>query len=122
MECTTVAVPVDVTVAVDAACALHGRLVMRSLRRGFYQGWDMHPAQLPSRYAATYAFFRAGLAEVLTRLDRYVNQRGGGVLDEPATAKAMAGFLLRGLDCGAVRGEEVPFEVAALRRLVGQGG
>lgn len=106
--------------AVDAAWALHGRLVMRSLRRGFYQGWDMHPTQLPSRYAATYAFFRTGLSDVLTRLDNYLNQRGGAVLDEPATAKAMAGFLLRGLDCGAVLPDEVPFEVAALQRLLGQ--
>ena len=33
----------------------------RSLERGFYQGWDLHPAQLPTRYAATYAFYRDGL-------------------------------------------------------------
>ena len=26
------------------------RLVRRSLERGFYQGWDLHPAQLPTRY------------------------------------------------------------------------
>src|SRR5699024_2574982 len=31
--------PVGSTNQVDAAWALHGRLVMRSLRRGFYQGW-----------------------------------------------------------------------------------
>src|SRR5690625_982932 len=117
---STNVLPVGEPAAVDAAWALHGRLVMRSLRRGFYQGWDMHPAQLPSRYAATYAFFRSGLPELLTRLDNYLNQRGGGVLDEPATAKAMAGFLLRGLDCGAVRGDEVPFDLAALRGLLGQ--
>ncbi len=117
---STNVLPVGEPAAVDAAWALHGRLVMRSLQRGFYQGWDMHPAQLPSRYAATYAFFRAGLADVLTRLDNYLGQRGGAVLDEPATAKAMAGFLLRGLDCGAVRTEEVPFEVTALRGLLGR--
>ena len=40
---------------------LHARLVRRSLERGFYQGWDLHPAQLPTRYAATYAFFRDGV-------------------------------------------------------------
>ncbi|HLS01287.1 MAG TPA: aldolase, partial [Beutenbergiaceae bacterium] len=47
----------------DDAWALHGRLVTRSLQRGFYQGWDLHPAQLPSRYAATFAFFRASLSD-----------------------------------------------------------
>ncbi|WP_147917779.1 DUF6986 family protein [Ruania zhangjianzhongii] len=119
---STNVLPVGEQDEVDAAWALHGRLVMRSLRRGFYQGWDMHPAQLPSRYAATYAFFRGGLADVLLRLENYLNNTGGAVLDEPATAKAMAGFLLRGLDCGAVRGSEVPFEVSALRRLLGHTG
>lgn len=117
---STNVLPVGEQADVDAAWALHGRLVMRSLQRGFYQGWDLHPAQLPSRYAATYAFFRSGLSGVLTRLDNYLNHRGGAVLDEPATAKAMAGFLLRGLDCGAVRADEVPFEVGALRRLLGR--
>jgi len=113
--------PVGSTQQVDAAWALHGRLVMRSLRRGFYQGWDMHPAQLPSRYAATYAFFRQGLAEVLPRLENYLGAKGGDVLDEPATAKAMAGFLLRGIDCGAVSGDEMPFEPSDLRAVLGQG-
>lgn len=117
---STNVLPVGEPAEVDAAWALHGRLVTRSLQRGFYQGWDMHPAQLPSRYAATYAFFRGGLADVLIRLENYLNNTGGAVLDEPATAKAMAGFLLRGLDCGAVRGDEVPFEVGALRRLLGR--
>lgn len=115
---STNVLPVGSREIVDAAWALHGRLVMRSLRRAFYQGWDLHPAQLPSRYAATYAFFRAGLPEVLGRLDTYLGRRSGTVLDEPATAKAMAGFLLRGLDCGAVRADEVPFGVSELRQLV----
>lgn len=119
---STNVLPVGEQAEVDAAWALHGRLVMRSLQRGFYQGWDLHPAQLPSRYAATYAFFRHGLTDVLDRLERYLSNTAGAVLDEPATAKAMAGFLLRGLDCGAVRADEVPFEVAALRGLLGHTG
>ena len=48
------------TWSVHDAWALHHRLVRRSLERGFYQGWDLHPAQLPTRYAATYAFFADG--------------------------------------------------------------
>jgi hypothetical protein len=87
---------------VRAAWALHAGLVRRSLERGFYQGWDMHPAHLPTRYAATYAFFRDGRDTAVTRLRRYLDRQSGGIADEPATAKALAGYLLRGLDCGAL--------------------
>ena len=84
------------------AWELHYRLVRRSLERGFYQGWDLHPAQLPTRYAATYAFFRDGRDAAVTRLRRYLDRQDSGIADEPATARALAGYLLRGLDCGAL--------------------
>jgi citrate lyase beta subunit len=86
--------------------ALHLRLVRRSLERGFYQGWDLHPAQLPTRYAATYAFYRDGSASAADRLHRYTTKDAGGILDEPATARALADFLVRGLECGALREDE----------------
>lgn len=92
---------------VKAAWRLHARLVRRSLERGFYQGWDLHPAQLVSRYAATYGFFRSGLPVACERLAAYVGRAAGGVLEEPATARALAGFLTRGLDCGAIGADEV---------------
>jgi citrate lyase beta subunit len=85
----------------------HHRLVTRSLERGYYQGWDMHPGHLPTRYAATYAFFRTGLPRSLARLKDYRDQRSEGIADEPATARALADYVLRGLDCGAVDAEEV---------------
>ncbi|AIJ21684.1 DUF6986 family protein [Amycolatopsis methanolica] len=85
----------------------HLRLVRRSLERGFYQGWDLHPHQLPTRFAATYAFFREGLPAAAARLRDYAAQLDSGVLDEPATARALSGFLLRGLDCGAIDAAEV---------------
>jgi citrate lyase beta subunit len=100
-------VPVGDPAAVHAAWRLHARLVRRSLERGFYQGWDLHPAQLPTRYAATYAFFREGAPAALARLDAYRRRRSSGVLDEPATARALARYLLRGLDCGALDATEV---------------
>jgi citrate lyase beta subunit len=99
--------PVGSPDQVRAAWRLHARLVRRSLERGFYQGWDLHPAQLVSRYAATYGFFRAGLATACERLSAYAGRVAGGVLEEPATARALAGFLIRGLDCGAVGPDEV---------------
>lgn len=91
----------------EAAWALHARLVRRSLERGYYQGWDLHAHQLPTRYIATYAFYREGLEAATTRLRNYVNQTVGAVLDEPATARALAAFVLRGLQCGAVGADEV---------------
>ncbi|GAA0511606.1 aldolase [Paractinoplanes deccanensis] len=89
---------------VHGAWQLHHRLVRRSLERGFYQGWDLHPAQLPTRYAATYSFFRDGRDAAETRLRRYVDRQESGIADEPATARALAAYLLRGLDCGALTG------------------
>ena len=99
---STNVLPVGTPGEVQAAWALHHRLVRRSLERGFYQGWDLHPAQLPTRYAATYGFFADGREAAATRLRRYLDRQSGGIADEPATARALAGFLLRGLDCGAL--------------------
>ena len=56
---STNVLPVGDREQVRAAWRLHVRLVRRSLEWGIYQGWDMHPAHLPSRYVATYSFYRA---------------------------------------------------------------
>jgi citrate lyase beta subunit len=87
---------------VVAAWQQHSHLVRRALERGFYQGWDLHPVQLASRYAATYGFFVAGLPRACERLRSYAESAETGTLEEPATARALAAFLLRGLDCGAI--------------------
>jgi citrate lyase beta subunit len=92
---------------VRAGWQLHLELVRRSLERGYYQGWDLHPAQLPTRYAATFAFYRAGLDRATTRLRNYVTQTGSAILDEPATARALADYILRALHCGATTEAEV---------------
>ena len=60
-----------------------------------------------SRYAATHAFYRSGLPTALARLESMTGRGRGGVLEEPATARALAGYLIRGLDCGAVNESEV---------------
>jgi citrate lyase beta subunit len=104
---STNVLPVGGRDAVQAAWRLHVRLVRRSLAQGIYQGWDLHPAQLPSRYVAVYAFFREGLDQAAARLRAYVHGGDSGFLDEPATAVALAGFVLRGLECGAVDLAEV---------------
>ncbi|WP_433874791.1 DUF6986 family protein [Sinomonas atrocyanea] len=99
--------PLGDTAQREEAWGLHARLVRRSLERGFYQGWDLHAHQLPTRYIATYAFYRQGLGAATERLRNYVAQTVGAVLDEPATARALAAFVLRGLQCGAVGADEV---------------
>ena len=104
---STNVLPVGTPDEVAAAWANHLRLVRRSLARGYYQGWDLHPAQLPTRFAATFGFYRDGLASAAGRLRTYVERRDSGVLDEPATARALADFLLRGIDCGALSQTEV---------------
>ncbi|GAB3091579.1 DUF6986 family protein [Isoptericola nanjingensis] len=104
---STNVLPVGDDAQVRAAWANHGRLVRRSLERGFYQGWDLHPVQLPSRFAATYAFYREGFEPAAERLSNYVNEVEGAVLDEPATAKALAWYLKRGVDCGALGVDEI---------------
>lgn len=100
-------IPTGSTREVHRAWRLHHDLVRRSLARAYYQGWDMHPGHLPSRYAAGYAFYRGGLRPAADRLAAYVARAPGGVLDEPATARALSGFLLRGVDCGALDASEV---------------
>jgi citrate lyase beta subunit len=104
---STNVLPVGDRDAVHAGWALHARLVLRSLERGFYQGWDLHPAQLPTRYAATFAFYREGFASAAARLRAYAGAGESAYLDEPATATALAGFVLRGAECGALDDAEV---------------
>jgi citrate lyase beta subunit len=118
---STNVLPVGARDDVHAAWALHARLVRRSLERGFYQGWDLHPAQLPTRFLATYAFFVEALPAAAARLRAYSARVDGGVLDEPATAQALAGIAVRGLDCGALDEAEVEastgLDVGRLRAL-----
>jgi citrate lyase beta subunit len=85
----------------------HSALVRRSLEHGFYQGWDLHPAQLVTRYAAVYGYYRETAGESARRLGAYLSGAGGSVADEPATARALAGTLRRAVDCGALTEAEV---------------
>jgi citrate lyase beta subunit len=117
---STNVVPVGNAGAVHDAWRLHARLVGRSLERGYYQGWDMHPGHLPTRFLATYAFFRSGLGTTGDRLRAYVARVEGGVLDEPATAQALAGAVLRGVDCGAIDEAEAASVTGHARRALEQ--
>lgn len=102
---------------VDPAWQLHHDLVRRSLERAYYQGWDMHPGHLPTRYIATFAFYREGFPAAAARLAAYLGRQESGIMDEPATARALARYLLRGIGCGAVGADETGVDVATLDRL-----
>ena len=89
----------------------HYRDVRRSLSQGFYQSWELHPAQLVSRYAAVFSFFLEGLDGAATRLDRFVSAAGravltGSVFDDEASGQGLLNFFLRGLASGALTAEE----------------
>ncbi|MEU5323045.1 aldolase/citrate lyase family protein [Streptomyces sp. NPDC021056] len=109
---STNVLPIGPTAKVHDAWRLHYGLTRRALARAYYQGWDMHPGHIPTRYAAVFAFYREGFEQAAARLARYANHTGGDVMDEPATAKALGGYLLRGLDCGAL-------DIAEVARLTG---
>ncbi|MCA9631082.1 MAG: phosphoenolpyruvate kinase [Myxococcales bacterium] len=86
--------------------------IQRSLRLGVYQGWDLHPAQLPVRYAALYAFFLSGFSAASERLGNFIDKAAqatlvGNVFDDAATGQGLLNYFLRGLACGAVSLDEL---------------
>jgi len=96
---------------VHGAWRLHFEDVRHSLAGGFYQGWDLHPAQLVSRYAALYSFFLEGIDAAGARLANFVNKAAqatlvGDVFDDAATGQGLLNFFLRGINSGAVTEEE----------------
>ncbi|HEY7594009.1 MAG TPA: aldolase [Actinophytocola sp.] len=92
---------------VREAWQAHFGLVLRSLAHGFYQGWDMHPGQLVTRYAANFVYYLRHAEDDARRLRAYVDRASAGVLDEPATAQALAMSMRRALDCGALEPADV---------------
>ena len=97
--------------SVHGAWRLHYDDVRHSLRNAFYQGWDLHPAQLVTRYAAVYSFFLEGLDEASSRLRHFVDSSAQAslsrdVMDDAATGQGLLNFFLRGLNCGAITEDE----------------
>jgi len=103
--------PVGERATVHAAWRLHATHVRHSLVGGFYQGWDLHPAQLPSRYGAVFAFFLEGLDAASARLRNFVEKAAqatlvGDVFDDAATGQGLLNYFLRALNSGAITEEE----------------
>src|SRR6266851_1178462 len=96
---------------VHRAWKLHYDHVQHSLENAFYQGWDLHPAQLPTRYAAIYAFFLESLDAASERLKNFVEKAAkatlvGDVFDDAATGQGLLNYFLRAINCGAITKDE----------------
>ena len=112
-------------VIVHRAMRHHFDLVQRSLANGFYQGWDLHPGQLPTRYAAVYAFFLKSLEPAATRMKNFIDKAAqatlvGDVFDDAATGQGLLNFLLRGVNCGAFSEEEAAASGLTVEELRGK--
>jgi citrate lyase beta subunit len=93
------------------AMRLHYGHIRHSLSNAYYQGWDLHPAQLVTRYAAVYAFFLEGLDAAGVRLSNFVESAAkatmvGDVFDDAATGQGLLNYFLRAINCGAITEEE----------------
>jgi citrate lyase beta subunit len=96
---------------VHRAWKLHYDHIQHSLETAFYQGWDLHPAQLPTRYAAVYAFFLESLDAASERLKNFVEKAAkatlvGDVFDDAATGQGLLNYFLRAINSGALTEEE----------------
>ncbi len=85
--------------------------IRHSLETGYYQGWDLHPAQLPIRYATIYAFFLESYEQTAARLSGFVEKAAkatllGDVFDDAATGQGLLNYFLRGMSCGAISQDE----------------
>ena len=103
--------PIGSRDVVHRAWRLHAEHVRHSLVNGFYQGWDLHPAQLPSRYAAVYSFFLEGLGAASERMRNFVQKAAqatlvGDVFDDAATGQGLLNYFLRAMNCGAISERE----------------
>lgn len=86
--------------------------IRHSLYNGYYQGWDLHPAQLPIRYAALYSFFLESLNQVTVRLKNFIEVAAkatlvGDVFDDAATGQGLLNYFLKAMNCGAISMKEV---------------
>lgn len=97
--------------AVHRAWKLHFEHIRHSLENGFYQGWDLHPAQLVTRYAAVYSFFLESLDAASERLRNFIAKAAqatlvGGVFDDAATGQGLLNYFLRAINCRAITADE----------------
>lgn len=100
---------------VHKAWRTHFNNITHSLIDGFYQSWDLHPAQLVARYAAVYSFFLESKDAQAKRLKGFIEKATqaittGNVFDDAASAQGLLNFFVRALNCKAMTEEEITSE------------
>lgn len=103
--------PIGERDTIHRAWKLHVDHIRHSLVHAYYQGWDLHPAQLPTRYAAVYSFFLSGLDAATERLRNFMEKAGqatlvGDVFDDAATGQGLLNYFIRGMNSGALTEQE----------------
>lgn len=97
----------DAREPVIAAWQQHRDEILLSLAEGFYQGWDLHPAQLVTRYTTLYQFYSQHAPDMQARLANYEAGAQTAVVlqrqfDDASTVRGLRTFLQRARDCGAI--------------------
>lgn len=98
--------------AVHAGWRKHFENVTASMSDGFYQSWDLHPNQLPARFAAVFAFYLRAKDAQAARLKTFVQNATkasmtGNTFDDAASVHGILNFFRRGMDCGAFSRDEI---------------
>ncbi|MBI3207675.1 MAG: phosphoenolpyruvate kinase [Candidatus Solibacter usitatus] len=98
--------------ALESAWQTQWEDIRNALSTGFFQGWDLHPAQLPLRYAAVFTYFQESLPAAASRMKNFLEQsaqatRVGGFFDDAATALGLRNFFMRAVGCGAITEAEL---------------
>lgn len=97
----------DDRAAVHAAWRQHQDEIIGSFSEGLYQGWDLHPGHLVSRYATVFQFYKDHVPAITARLSNYEQAEEHAVrlqrqFDDASTARGLRTFLQRARDCSAI--------------------
>ncbi len=113
--------------AVHNAWRLHSDHIRHSLSHGHYQGWDLHPAQLITRYAVVYDFFLRELPNATLRFQNFVAKAAqatlsGDVFDDAATGRGLLNYFRLAHNSGAIQDADIEAAGLTLEDLKGGTG
>lgn len=96
----------------ESAWRYNYQQMMRSLANGYYQGWDLHPCQLPIRHIANTVFVLREFEGAVNRLKTFVARASqashlGGVFDDRASVLGLLNFFDRAVSSGVLHPDEL---------------
>jgi citrate lyase beta subunit len=88
------------------------RQMTRRLSNGYYQGWDLHPCQLPIRHIANTVFVLREFDGAVKRLKTFVERSSqasllGGMFDDRASVLGLLNFFDRSISSGVISQSEL---------------